>query len=84
MISSGARREACQWHVPVKSARWSKFQVPSSNRQVPTRDPMDPKIVALIVVALLLICWAVVKSDRALTQESKEKRAKHYDSHGHE
>ena len=44
---------------------------------------MDPKLIALIACVLIALCWAVVRSDRALTKSSKADRRNDFDSHGH-
>jgi len=45
---------------------------------------MNPAVIALVIITLLLLAVAVVRSDRALNEEAKRKRLKDFDSHGHE
>lgn len=45
---------------------------------------MKAQVIALVIVTLLLLAVAVVRSDRALNKEAKRKRLKDFDSHGHE
>jgi hypothetical protein len=45
---------------------------------------MDPKLIALIACVLIALCWAVVRSDRALSKQAKTNRRKDYDMNGHE
>lgn len=45
---------------------------------------MDPKLIALIACTLLVLCVAVVRSDRALARGERQQRRNQFDNHGHE